>query len=110
VRGAPAQSRRKGRYRTCSWKFKKSEVKSCKHQNNTDIHCQAFPESVSEEQNIHNDYDRYHRHHVKHASYLFTHSVRPRRELGCIKRLKCRATLLLTLWLSIAFKGAEVPV
>ena len=50
-----------------------SEVESCEHQDNANIHCQPFPESVSEEHEIYTDYDGYHRHHVKHDSYLSAH-------------------------------------
>ncbi len=49
--------------------LKESEVESCEHQNNPDIHGQPFPESVSEEREIYSDYDGYHRHQVKHHSY-----------------------------------------
>jgi hypothetical protein len=51
----------------------KSKVESCEQQDNTNIHRQPFPEMVSEEHNIYTDYDGYHRHHVKHYSYLSTH-------------------------------------
>jgi hypothetical protein len=44
-----------------------SEVKSYEHQDNANIHCQPFPESVSEERQIHTD-DYGYRHHVKHDS------------------------------------------
>src|ERR1700693_5671289 len=57
----------------CSWTLEKSQVESCEHQDNADIHCQPFPESVSEEHDIYTDYDGCHRHHVKHDSYLSAH-------------------------------------
>jgi len=50
-----------------------SQVESCEHQDNANIHCQPFPESVPEEHKIYTDYDGCHRHHVKHDSYLFAH-------------------------------------
>jgi hypothetical protein len=56
----------------CSWKPKEPEVESSKHQDNANIHCQPFPESVSEEREIYTDYDGY-RHHVKHDSYPSAH-------------------------------------
>jgi hypothetical protein len=57
----------------CSWTPEESQVESCEHQDNANIHCQAFPESVSEEHEIYTDYDGCHRHHVKHDSYLSAH-------------------------------------
>jgi hypothetical protein len=50
-----------------------SKVESCEHQDNANIHCQPFPESVSEEHEIYTNYDGCHRHHVKHDSYLSAH-------------------------------------
>src|ERR1039458_3530873 len=50
----------------CSWTPEESQVESCEHQDNANIHCQPFPESVSEEHEIYTDYDGCHRHHVKH--------------------------------------------
>src|SRR5579864_4732334 len=57
----------------CSWTPEESQVESCEHQDNANIHCQPFPESVSEEREIYTDYDGCHRHHVKHDSYLSAH-------------------------------------
>jgi hypothetical protein len=51
-----------------------SEVESCEHQDNANIHCQPLPESASKEQEIYTNYDGCHRHHVKHDSYLSAHS------------------------------------
>jgi hypothetical protein len=64
----------------CSWTLEESQVESCEHQDNANIHCQPFPKSVSEEHEIYTDYDGCHRHPVKHASYLSAHfsSVSPR--------------------------------
>jgi hypothetical protein len=50
-----------------------SQVKSCEHQDNANIHGQPFPESVSEEQEIYTDYDGCHRRSVKHNSYVSAH-------------------------------------
>jgi hypothetical protein len=50
-----------------------SEVESCEHQDNADIHRQPFPEMVSEERDIYTDYDGCHRHSVEHSSYLSAH-------------------------------------
>src|ERR1017187_3115047 len=57
----------------CSWTPKESQVERCEHQDDSNIHCQPFPESVSEEHEIYTDYDGCHRHHVKHDSYLSAH-------------------------------------
>jgi hypothetical protein len=50
-----------------------SQIESSEHQDNANIHCQPFPELVSEEHEIYTDYDGGHRHHVKDYSYLSTH-------------------------------------
>jgi hypothetical protein len=55
-----------------SWTPDESKVESCEHQDNADIHCQPFPESVSEEDQIYTDYDGCHRRRVK-QSYLSAH-------------------------------------
>jgi hypothetical protein len=70
---ASAQSQRKGAIAPCSWTPEESQVESCEHQDNANIHCQPFPESVSEEHEIYTDYDGCHRHHIKHDRYLFAH-------------------------------------
>jgi len=60
-----------------SWTLEESKVESCEHQDNANIHCQSFPESVSEERQIYTDYDGCHRHRVKHPSYLSAHLSQP---------------------------------
>src|SRR5208283_1332038 len=70
---AVAQPQRKGAIARCSWTPEESQVESCEHQDNANIHCQPFPESVSEEREIYTDYDGCHRHHVKHDSYPSAH-------------------------------------
>ena len=55
---------------TRSWTPEESQVESYEHQDNANIHCQPFPESVSEEHEIYTNYDGCHHHHVKHDSYL----------------------------------------
>ncbi len=80
-----------------SWKSEESEVESCKHQDNANIHCQPFPESVSEEQKIHTNDDGYHRHHVKHASCLFAHLSKTRCRPGFTRRPRSQSPLVLTL-------------
>lgn len=70
---ASAQSQRKGAIAPCSWTPEESQVESREHQDNANIHCQPFPESVSEEHEIYADYEGCHRHHVKHDSYLSAH-------------------------------------
>jgi hypothetical protein len=61
----------------CSWTSEESKVESSEHQDNSNIHYQPFPESVSEEHEIYADYDGDHRHHVKHDSYLSAHFSLP---------------------------------
>jgi hypothetical protein len=41
----------------CSWAPEESQVESCEHQDDANIRCQSFPESVSEEREIYTDYD-----------------------------------------------------
>jgi hypothetical protein len=72
-RSVCAQSQRKGAVAPCSWTPQESQVESCEHQDDSNIHCQPFPESVSEEHEIYTDYDGCHRHRVKHDSYLSAH-------------------------------------
>src|SRR6202030_43414 len=55
-RSASAQSERKGAVAPCSWTPQESEVERCEHQDDSNIHCQPFPESVSEEHEIYPDY------------------------------------------------------
>jgi hypothetical protein len=50
-----------------------SEVEGREHQDNADIHCEPFPETVSEEREIDTDDDGYHRRHVKHDTCLSAH-------------------------------------
>ena len=69
----PAQSKRTGAIALCSWTPEESQVESCEHQDNANIHCQPLPESVFEEHEIYTDYDGYHRNDVKHQSYLSAH-------------------------------------
>jgi hypothetical protein len=73
VRSASAQSQRKGAIAPCSWAPEESQVQSCEHQGNANIHCQPFPESVSKEHEIYTDYDGCDCHQVKHDSYLSAH-------------------------------------
>jgi hypothetical protein len=51
---------------TSSWTLQESQVESCEHQDNSDIHYQPFPEPVSEEQEIHSNYNGCHQHDVKY--------------------------------------------
>jgi hypothetical protein len=70
---APVQAQQKGAIAPCSSMSEESPVESPEHQDNANIHCQPFPESVSEEQEIYTDYDGCHRHPVKHDRYLSAH-------------------------------------
>jgi hypothetical protein len=56
-----------------SWDSEESQVESCEHQDNANIHHQPFPKPVSEEQEIQADNGGYHRQHVKRDSYLSAH-------------------------------------
>jgi hypothetical protein len=55
------------------WMPEESEVKGCEHQDNADVDHQPFPESVSEEHEIHADDQDYHRHQVKRGRYMPSH-------------------------------------
>src|SRR5579863_10584331 len=64
---------KKGVVAPCSWTPEESQVESCEHQDNANIHCQPFPESVSEEREIHTDDYGGHCHHVKRDGDLLAH-------------------------------------
>jgi hypothetical protein len=64
---------RKGAVALCSWTPQESQVERCEHQDDSNIHCQPFQESVSEEHEIYTDDDACHRHNVKRDSYLSAH-------------------------------------
>jgi hypothetical protein len=57
----------------CSWTSQESQVDRSEHQDDSNIHHQAFPESVSEEREIYTNYEGCHRQHVKRDSYLSAH-------------------------------------
>jgi hypothetical protein len=74
VQIAHAQSEHKGPVSVLvSWTPEESQVESCEHQDNANVHYQPFPESVSEEREIHTDYDGCHCHHIKRDSDLPAH-------------------------------------
>ena len=85
-----------------------SQVESSEHQDNANIHCQPFPEMVSEEREIYTDYDGYHRHHVKrdgdpsanfslHGVYCKGRSESPK------SRLLFRVGFAIYQWLNLGF-------
>jgi hypothetical protein len=49
----------------CSGTSEKSQVESCEHQDNANVDCQPFQESVFKKHEIYTDDDTCHRHHVK---------------------------------------------
>jgi hypothetical protein len=57
----------------CSWTPQESQVESCEHQDDSNIHYQPFPESVSEEHQIYPDDDGYDRRHKKYDGHLSAH-------------------------------------
>jgi hypothetical protein len=52
----------------------KSQVESCEHQDDANVHHQPFPEMVSEERDIRSDYNDCHHHNIKRDSHLSDHS------------------------------------
>lgn len=56
--------------------LKESEVASYEHQDDSYIDCQAFPEPVSEEQEIYGDYHRYKQHDIERGRCVFVHLSR----------------------------------
>jgi hypothetical protein len=50
-----------------------SQIEGRKHQDNADIHDQPYPEPVSEEREIHADYDGDHRQYVQRRGYPALH-------------------------------------
>ena len=59
------------------WVLKESQIEGCKHQNDSDVHHQSFPEMVPENQGVYSDDDGYHRHQVKHGNHRFCHCGLP---------------------------------
>jgi hypothetical protein len=45
---------------TSSWALQEPQIESCEHQDNSYIHHQPFPEPVSEELEIHSNYNGCH--------------------------------------------------
>jgi hypothetical protein len=46
--------------------LQESQAERCEYQDNSNIHHQPFPEQVSEEQDIHGDYDGYQQHNERY--------------------------------------------
>jgi hypothetical protein len=63
---------KKGAVAPCSLAPQESQIERCEQQDNANVRCQPFPESVSEEREIYADYDGYHCHHVKRDGALST--------------------------------------
>src|ERR1700691_4935963 len=86
MRVASAYRRKKG-CAPSSWTPEESKVESCEHQDNANVYCQPFPESVSEKREIHSDDDGYHCHHVKRDSdlpaQLSSHGLYSKERDGC---------------------------
>jgi hypothetical protein len=59
------------------WVLKESPIESCKHQNDSDVHHQSFPELVPEDQGIYSHDDGYHRHHVRQGNHRSRHCDLP---------------------------------
>lgn len=55
------------------WVLKESPIEGCKHQNDSDVHHQSFPEMVPEDEGIYGHDDGYHRHHVRHRNHQSCH-------------------------------------
>ena len=80
-----------------------SPVETCEHQDNTDVHCQAFPESVSEERKIYTDDSGCHRHCIKHDSYVSSYSSGTRHFVFSIMR-----SVLPVVWLAYRCNSSKV--
>ena|SRR5215469_676436 len=55
------------------WVLQESPIEGCKHQNDSDVHHQSFPEMVPEDQGIYGDYDGYHPDHIRHCDHQSCH-------------------------------------
>lgn len=53
--------------------LQKSQIERREYQDDPDVHHQALPEPMPEEQDVHADYDGYQREHVKHNACLPSH-------------------------------------
>jgi hypothetical protein len=71
------------------WTPQESQIERREHQDDSDIHCQPFLESVSEEREIHTDYDGCHRRDAKYDGSLFAH-FSPRFNRDYIERVEVR--------------------
>ncbi len=54
------------RERARSWMFQESQGERREYEANSYIHHQPFPEQVSEEKNVHGDYDGYQQHNERY--------------------------------------------
>ena len=70
-----------------------SPVARCEHQDDSYVHCQPFPEAVSEEQEIDGDNDGYHQRHVKCSSCPCSHVI-PRASGRRFARTRCRQAIV----------------
>ena len=50
-----------------------SQIEGCKHQDNSDVHHQAFPELIPEEEQIYTDDNTYQHRNVKHDNQALCH-------------------------------------
>jgi hypothetical protein len=57
------------------WVIEKSQIEGRKHQNDSDIHDQSFPEMIPEDQDIEGDDNGYHRNQVRHGNSRSCHSM-----------------------------------
>jgi hypothetical protein len=60
------------------WVPKESQIEAGKHQNDSDVHHQPFPEIIPEDQGIESDDGGYHHQHVKNCNHRSRHSDLPR--------------------------------
>lgn len=44
--------------------LQEAEIKSCEHKDNAYIHCKAFPEMMSEKENVDRDYHGHHKNSI----------------------------------------------
>jgi hypothetical protein len=57
------------------WVLKESQIEGCKHQKDSDVHHQPFPEMVPEDQDIYSDDDGYHRHGNHRSCHCDLHRI-----------------------------------
>ena len=55
------------------WVLKESQIESCKHENDSNVDHQSFPEMVSKDQGIYSDDGSYHQQYIEEGNHRSCH-------------------------------------